>query len=114
MDKSTGVRATTTTKLGINLKPIPCIGKGPECVHNVRALRIRPQGNPVVHQSYYGQKIRGCGRNLRKTSVNTLLYVSTSSSLQGSDGTSGSASQCLSVIEVPEAKESTKFSGGRQ
>ena len=48
--KSTVVRAITTTELRLNLKPILSIGKGPDCVQNVRSLRIRPQRNHLVHQ----------------------------------------------------------------
>ena len=48
--KITAVRAITTTELGKNLKPILRIRKGPDCVENVRSLRIRPQRNLVVHQ----------------------------------------------------------------
>ena len=48
--KSTVVGAIKTTKVGINLKLIPCIGKGANCIQNVRSLCIRPQRNLVVRQ----------------------------------------------------------------
>ena len=38
----------------------------------------------------------------RKTSVNRFLYVSTSGSPLGSDRKSGTASQCLSIVELPD------------
>ena len=82
MSKSNGVRATTTTELGINLKPMLCIGKGPDCIQNVCALRINPGGTLFsINGITAGEKFRGCRRNVRKTSVNTVLYVSTSGSL---------------------------------
>ena len=34
-----------------------------------------------INRSTAGEKFRGCRRNVRKTSVNTVLYVATSGSL---------------------------------
>ena len=62
-----------------------------------------------ISRTTAGDKFRGCRRNVRKTSVNTVLYVSTSGSLQGSDGKSGSASQCLSPVKVPDCQEQYRF-----
>ena len=44
------VHAITAKALEFNLKLILCICKGPDSVQNVRSLRIRTQGNLVVHQ----------------------------------------------------------------
>ena len=49
------LREIGTTELGMNLKPILCIGKGPHCVHIVPSLRIKPQSNLVVHQRYHSR-----------------------------------------------------------
>ena len=55
-------------------------------------------------RSTAGEKVWAWPGMVRKTSLNNVVYVSTSGLLGGSDGKSGSASQCLSIVELPDCQ----------